>query len=319
MIRHLAITLLFFSLITSGEPLTNLYSFDDFQKLSESLTKAIPQAKASTVCIELEGGGSGSGVIVSPEGLLLTAAHVSQKVGQQFEVVLADGSRYPAIALGLNTSTDAAMAKILPAVGHPAFPFSPLSTKSELRQYVFSLGHSGGLDLERGIVARLARILEITPTSMKTDGTLIGGDSGGPLFDLQGNLIGIHSRVGKLTNSNTHIPIDNYKNHWEDLLNRKLWGDSTYAHAGLLFQGMRLLEQDEALQIFSVDGDSPSDAAGVRAGDLLVEVRSSPTQTLKALMETLASQEAPEQVTNEINIVIRRLGEDLNLTLTIDE
>ena len=62
---------------------------------------------------------------------------------------------------------------------------------------MFGLGHPGGFDKERGVVVRIGKIIAKKDETMQTDSRLLGGDSGGPLFDFDGQLIAIHSRVSQ--------------------------------------------------------------------------------------------------------------------------
>ena len=84
---------------------------DDLMLIQEALQAALPVAKAATICIDL-GNGSGSGVIVSKDGLVMTAAHVSGGVGKDVKVVLPDGTKLKAETLGLVSDTDAALIRI---------------------------------------------------------------------------------------------------------------------------------------------------------------------------------------------------------------
>ncbi len=310
---------MFSSVSYGAPPLTQLYTIEDFSKLSETLTSVVPDAKAATVCIDLGDGSSGSGVIISPDGLILSAAHVTQEVGKKFEVIMEDGTRFTAVGLGLNTSTDASMARILPTIKEEEFPYVPYTTEVQLRQYVFSLGHSGGFDKERGIVLRLGRVIDLESTSMRTDCTLIGGDSGGPLFDLKGRLIGIHSRVGTITSSNTHVPIENFQKHWQKLEEGRLWGDGTFANAGLLFQGMRLLEVDKRLEVVEVRQDTNAATAGFLRGDHIIKVNNIELNSLTALVTILADAGAKGVALTDIPVHINRDGSERTLTLSLND
>jgi len=319
MIKRLVVSFTFFCLSSYGDSLKKLYTLDNFKELSDTIIEVSPKAKSATVCIDLGGGSSGSGVIISPDGLILSAAHVTQSVGQEFEVIFEDGTRYPAIGLGLNTTSDASMAKIVASDEHPEFPYVPLSTDIEIAQYVFSLGHSGGFDKERGIVLRIGRITDISSSSMVTDCTLIGGDSGGPLFDLSGNLIGIHSRVGQITSSNTHVPIEDFESRWDDLKAGKVWGDSTFANAGLLFQGMRLMTQEEKVTVVDVNTGSNAEKAGVIIGDIIEKVAKTSVDSLQEVLEVISKKETFEKAKNGLSIEISREGTIKTLTLSIDD
>lgn len=320
MLKPLVILTLLFSMISMGEvPLKKLYTLEEMKGLSTTLSEVSPRAKEATVCIELPDGSSGSGVIVSEDGLILSAAHVTQAVDQEFEVVFEDGSRYKAIGLGVNTTSDASMGQIIPSDENPKFPFVSLSTEISIGQYVFSLGHSGGFDKERGIVLRLGRITQIENSSMVTDCTLIGGDSGGPLFDLSGNLIGIHSRVGTITSSNTHVPMSDFKKSWTELKEGKTWGDGTFANAGFLFQGMRLMQREKKIEVVEVREGTNAEAAGVQVGDALTKIHTSKVNTLKEVYALIQKEEIYEIAKDGLPIEVLRDEKTIPLTLSIDE
>ena len=86
-------------------------SRSDLDAMQAALLTAIPKAQAATVCIDL-GDGSGSGVIIDSEGLVMTAAHVSTGVGKDVTVILPDGTKLKAETLGLDSDTDAALLRI---------------------------------------------------------------------------------------------------------------------------------------------------------------------------------------------------------------
>src|SRR5205807_4246056 len=89
-------------------------------------------------------------------------------------------------------------------------------------------GHPGGFRPGRSPVVRVGRILELNLTSprayLRTDCTLVGGDSGGPLFDMHGRVIGIHSRIGGSITANLHVPVDTYRETWDRLVKGERWG-----------------------------------------------------------------------------------------------
>jgi serine protease Do len=103
------------------------------------------------------------------------------------------------------------------------------SKSCQLGDWVFALGHSGGFDKERGLVLRPGRIVRIADQSLQSDCILIGGDSGGPLFDLNGQLIAIHSRVGAQLVVNMHVDIKIFKEKWNSLMNSEFLGDGPFA------------------------------------------------------------------------------------------
>ncbi|NCX92186.1 MAG: hypothetical protein EBX03_11495, partial [Rhodobacteraceae bacterium] len=129
----------------------------DLLSIQERLRELLPDAKRALVSIEA-GDGAGSGVIVSKEGLVLTAAHVIGKTGKKMQVRLPNGKRASAITLGGSEISDAAMLQIL---GDEEWPFVPIANKgeSQIGDWCFGLGHPGGFDKERGVVVRIGKII----------------------------------------------------------------------------------------------------------------------------------------------------------------
>jgi len=84
-----------------------------------------------------------------------------------------------------------------------------------------ALGHPGGFDLKRSLVVRLGRIIRLAPDALQTDCTISPGDSGGPLFDMHGRVIGIHSYISSSPADNFHVPITAYYHSWTMLVKSK--------------------------------------------------------------------------------------------------
>ncbi len=247
---------------------------EDLINIENALKSSLPSTRAATICLDLgEEKGSGSGVIVSPDGLILTAAHVSGGVNRTIEAVMEDGTRYPVRTLGLISDTDAAMARI---EGEGPFPYVEIDREDStvLGDWVMSLGHSGGFDEERGVVVRLGRLVRMAQRTWQSDGTLIGGDSGGPLFDLHGRLIGIHSRVGKVKGENMHVPMSNFLQNWEKMLAGEFVGEGPFAQRLKGFLGVQLKEDAEGggVSITEVVEGQAAAQAGLQAGDFLLQI-----------------------------------------------
>jgi serine protease Do len=170
-----------------------------------------------------DGAGFGSGVIVSSEGLILTAGHVVNTGASQFEIFFPGGQSASARLLGYNLNVDAAMLKL---EGAGPWPFVELGEQASLKKgdWVVCLGHSGGYELGRKPPVRTGRVLDFRDEMVVTDAVLIGGDSGGPLFDTDGKLIGIHSSIGEVIAENRHVSIDLYRRDWDRLARGERWG-----------------------------------------------------------------------------------------------
>lgn len=198
-------------------------------ELDRIVRKLSPDLVDATVAI-LVGGGSGSGVIVSPEGLVITAAHVTMEPGKPMKVLLSDGRELPATSLGVDHGTDGALLQIN---GPGPFPHRPyVKTKTyKVDDWAIAVGHPGGPIVGRSAPVRLGRITEAGTKSgfadaITTTATVISGDSGGPLYNLKGEVIGINSNISSSWRVNKHVPLPCIVEKWDALLASESFGQS---------------------------------------------------------------------------------------------
>jgi len=207
---------------TVGEPRTEDPTLATLLNAQNSIRNVVDRNLPAVISIS-DGAGFGSGVIVSPEGLILTAGHVVNTGASQFEIFFPGGQTATARLLGYNLNVDAAMLKL---EGAGPWPFVELRRQASLKKgdWVVCLGHSGGYELGRKPPVRTGRVLDFRDEMVVTDAVLIGGDSGGPLFDTDGKLIGIHSSIGEVIAENRHVLIDLYRRDWDRLSRGDRWG-----------------------------------------------------------------------------------------------
>ncbi len=223
----------------------------------------------ATVNIQM-GNSQGTGVIVSEDGYILTAAHVIGRPNNKATIVLFDGTELKATALGVNRAIDSGMMKIdLDENSSQTFPWLDIAESTNLPSgsWVMAVGHPGGLDPRRGMVVRVGRLLASNPQLMRTDCTLVGGDSGGPLVDLNGELIGIHSRIGNNLWENIHVPIDTFSTDWDRLAASEIIGGSRNPYLGLSVL-------NATNEIESVESNGPAEKAGLLKGDIVIRIES---------------------------------------------
>lgn len=236
-------------------------------RIQQRVQAVLEPCRQATVGID----GGGSGVIVSRDGLILTAAHVSVLSGRPVAVTLSDGRRVKAISLGLNRPADAGLVKI----EDPGdWPFVPLARYGQrlAGDWCFALGHPSGIDLERGAVLRVGRLIGSHALVMRTDCHLIGGDSGGPLFNLKGQVIGIHSRVSEDIDDNYHSPIEAFIRHWQLFMNGEEIGPVRDPEGGFL--GVRSELSLRGAAIREVVAGTPAAASPLKSGDVISKVGS---------------------------------------------
>ena len=289
----------------------------DLDAIQSALAKVLPKARAATVCIE-GGEGSGTGVMVSADGLILTAAHVSSGVGKKVTIVLEDGTKLKAETLGLVSDTDAAMIRITDKGTYPFVEIDRDNT-TRLGDWVFALGHSGGFDKNRGSVVRLARLIRMANSTYQSDCTLIGGDSGGPLYDLTGKLIAIHSRVGQQLQVNMHVPMSEYITHWDAMLKSEFIGEGPYAKKPVKGSGFLGLATDArpegGLRVTKVGEKSPAQVAGLKEGDIILKFNDKPLAKREEMQDLLKEMSSGDEVVLELE----RDGKKETITLNLGE
>jgi serine protease Do len=238
----------------------------DVQKRVQS---ALPQARKALVCIECSGA-TASGVIISADGLVLTAAHVTGGAKKKVKIVLSDGKTVEATSLGLDTSTDAAMVQL----PKPAKEWPHVSISHELAalapgQWCFDLGHPGGWDKARGSVVRIGRLVKTSSNTLQSDCIMMGGDSGGPLFNLEGDVIGINSMIWSGSDQNLHVSMAPFLRSWDAMKRGETI--TTWAQGGGGWIGLSTQSAEDGLRIGAIAKDSPAMKAGLREGDLILK------------------------------------------------
>ncbi len=242
-------------------------SLETLQLLEQQTQRVAARAAPCTVSVQI-GPAQGCGVIVTDSGYVLTAAHVAMRPGKSAVLTLADGRRVTATTRGMNRHVDAGMIKIDPGQnnGRP-WPHATLGKSEDLYSgmWCIATGHPGGYDRERGMVTRVGRILDVREDSLDTDCALIGGDSGGPLFDLAGRLIAVHSRIGNDVADNLHVPVDHFGKWWDRMSLGESWGFLPGFKPVLGVKG----NGTEKANVKVVYPGSPAADAGIETGDVV--------------------------------------------------
>jgi serine protease Do len=258
---------------------------------------------------------SGSGVIVSEDGLVLTAGHVSSKPDTPCTVILRDGKRLKARSLGQNTQIDSGMIQI---EEKGKWPFVDMGVSKDLQkdQWVVAIGHPGGFDPGRSPVLRVGRIVNSNKSFIQTDCTLVGGDSGGPLFDLEGKVVGIHSRIGPALSFNVHVPVDTYRDTWTRLTSGESWsGNRTNVPAKGMEDriGAHFELNGGVLKVREVARGSMADKAGLKVKDLIATVDGKAVTNEDQIEEIIKKKKNGEKIVVEVDRGIDRLSLNLEV------
>jgi serine protease Do len=274
---------------------------DDLRQIEKQLRRVVAQVAPATVSVEV-GPAAGSGVIVSREGLVLTAAHVIGRPGREAMVELPDGRRLSAHTLGADHEADAGMLKLDQPPGD--LPFAPVTQGGPpaLGEWVITTGQPGGLVSGRAPPVRLGRVLYRDRELICTDCKLVGGDSGGPLFNMRGEVIGIHSSIGQSITHNFHVPAAAFRSDWDRLLAGELWGGrfDRRRDGGGPVLGVSGSSTGGRCIITAVADGLPAAKAGVKVGDVVAAVDGRAIATFEKLQDIVAFKRPGEWLTLQL-------------------
>ena len=267
--------------------------------------------------------GIGSGVIVSPEGILLTNNHVIAQAGE-IDVRLTDGREVRAEVVGTDPETDLAVLRI-PLAGLPAIT---LGRAQDLRvgDGLLAIGNpfNVGQTVTAGIVSALGRNglgLSTFESFIQTDAAINPGNSGGALVNAQGQLVGIntaiYSRNGGSNGIGFAIPVDVAQRVMEGLLRdgvvRRGWIGVEPRELTAEFVDSFKLPIKQGVLITGVLQDGPASKGGLKPGDVVVAVAGKPVLSVAQLLDTVAA--LPPGQTAKVGV--QRGAQALELSLQI--
>jgi S1-C subfamily serine protease len=241
------------------------------------------QMRARSTRMPDEMQGSGSGVIITPDGYIVTNSHVVEEASA-IEVSLADGSTYPAEFVGQDTATDLAVLR----VSASGLPIARLDDSDKLRvgQMAIAIGNPLGFQstVTAGVISALGRSLRsrtgrLIENIIQTDAALNPGNSGGPLVDSRGLVIGINTAIIQFAQGICFaIPVNTVR--WVvSLLIRE--GKVVRGFLGISGQTVPLpvrvtryfhLPHNTGVQVLGVTPNSPAYTAGLKEGDVIISL-----------------------------------------------
>jgi Do/DeqQ family serine protease len=265
----------------------------------------------------------GSGVIVSTSGYVLTNHHVVE-AADEIEVALADGKKLLAKVVGNDPDTDLAVLRVS-AEDLPAISFGASETL-RVGDIVLAIGNPFGVGqtVTSGIISALGRTglgINTFENFIQTDAAINPGNSGGALIDASGNLIGINTAIFTRTGSSTGIgfaiPVSTAKMVLDQIVKS---GSVTRGWIGVEVQEITP-QQVESFKLGSTRGaliagvlrGGPADKAGVKPGDVLVDVQGKPVADPAGMLNLIAAL-APGQ---SAKVKLKRQGQDVDATVTV--
>lgn len=313
-----------------------------YEAVNRSVVNINTKATVATglFLLEVPSEGAGSGIVLDPQGHVLTNFHVVEGA-QKIQVVLYDGSAHEATVVGTDPATDVAVLK----VGAPRELLSPVTfgTSSDLRvgQRVFAIGNPFGLErtLTTGIISSLNRSLptragRTIKSIIQTDAAINPGNSGGPLVDSGSRLIGmttaIASRTGQSAGVGFAIPVGTLARIVPQLIRQ---GRVIRPDAGIT----RVYQTDAGLLVATLAPEGPAERAGVRGfkvvrerrrqgpfmvetervdrsgADLVVAVAGQPVKTADDFLSAVESKNPGDRVL----MTVQREGHQLDIPVVL--
>lgn len=277
----------------------------ELKALENRVHSVVEDVMQATVGVRV-GGAQGSGVIVSADGYVMTAGHVSGTPGRRATIIFPDGTQVQGETLGRHARMDSGLIKITEE--HEGnWPHAEMGPSDPLKDgaWVIALGHPGGYQRGREPVVRLGRVLDTSDTFLRTDCTLVGGDSGGPLFDMDGKVIGIHSRISRNLSQNYHVPVATYTETWDQL------ADSTEIGVDPPRLGVRGKDHEDGCEVTEVLDELPALEAGIQVGDIITKFGDTDVRGIDHLAQLVQSQRRGRS----FEITLLRDGEEQTLRM----
>jgi len=267
--------------------------------------------------------GSGSGFIFTPDGFILTNSHVVHNASE-IEVTLSDGHTYPARLIGDDPDTDLAVVRIYAPNLIPV----ELGDSSSLKagQLVIAVGNPFGFQftVTAGVVSALGRSMRsqtgrLIDNVIQTDAALNPGNSGGPLSNSHGEVVGVNTAIIQSAQGICFATPINTAKFVAAMLIKD--GKMTRAWLGIGVQQIELprrvvrfhgLEQENAILIISLEKGSPAERAGLREGDAIVAFDSTPAKNVDDLLRLLSK----DVVGKNVKVTVIRKAELLKIEVT---
>lgn len=303
--------------------------FEDFFREFQGMPRRAPGAAPAPRSFERRQQGLGSGVIVDPRGYILTNEHVVRGA-DELTVALQypEEKKFPGKVVGADPRTDLAVVKITPK---EPLTYATLGDSDRVRvgDWAIAIGSPFGLEqtLTAGVISAVRQTLNIEGVNytnlLQTDAAINRGNSGGPLLNIRGEVIGINSAIyaptGVFAGIGFAIPVNRVKDIMEQLIEKgrvvRGWMGVEILSVNEVIARQFGLNSTEGVMINNVLPGSPADKAGLKRGDVVLSFDGRKTPTQEALVELVGK--TPPKKTVAMKIV--RDGKERDLSLVTAE
>lgn len=295
----------------------------------EDIYKKVNPSVVSVISTTSEGTDSGSGVIMSKDGYIITNNHVVDGA-QSVSVQLSDGTSLDAEIIGTDEQTDLAVIKVTPTSDLTAAEFGD-SDELEPGEYAYAIGSPGGVQFANtitgGRISAINRDLTVNDrvmTLIQTDASINNGNSGGALINKYGQVVGITSAKlsGNAFGSATvegmgfAIPINTAK----DIVDELIQNGYVSGRPSIGITGQNVESADgkvSGVQVYSIDSRAKSASEGLQVGDVITAVDGTPTPDMDKVNELKQDKKAGDKLT--LSVYRISTGKTLNITITLTD
>lgn len=292
------------------EGVPNTPEFEPFREFFKQFGGPMPRGLSPNETPARKATSLGSGFIIDADGYVVTNNHVIAKA-DEVTVTLHDDTKFPAKVVGRDAKTDLALLKIESPKPLPFISFGD-SDHMRVGDWVIAIGNPFGLggSVSAGIVSARSRNINAGPFDdfIQTDAAINRGNSGGPLFNINGEVIGVNSAIFSPTGGNVGIGFSIPSALAEPVLKQlREFGRTHRGWLGVKIQyvtpeiaeSLGLKEPQGAL-VLEVNKDSPAEKSGIKAGDVILSLDSKPIKEMRNLPRLVAETKIGKKVMVEV-------------------
>jgi len=281
-------------------------SLAELKDLNNRVKALVAQVRAAVVQVS-----GGSGVVISADGLVMSVAHVGDHANRPVIFVFPDGRRARGVTLGNDKMGDAGLMRI---TDRGPWPHVDVAKPEDIKlgEWCVAVSYPISFDRQqRHLSVRLGRVYHHDPLDVSSDCTIMGGDSGGPLFDMQGRVIGISSTCGDSILENRHVAVDRFHRYWDRLLRGEDMDELDPGYGAVL--GVASNPDVDEARLGGVAPDGPAGKAGAKVGDVVVKFAGKEIRAFQDLKAEVRQHKPGEK----LEVELHRGEEVLKISVTL--